>query len=58
MYDQLVLMISIMLTIYAEVEIPMASNRRPVVDKILVASNLESITVSCDVEVFYFTLVF
>jgi hypothetical protein len=28
------------LKIYAEVEIPVASNRRPVVDKTLVASNL------------------
>ena len=41
---------------YAEVEIPVASNLRPIVDKILVASNLESITVSSDVNMFYFTL--
>ncbi len=42
---------------YAEVELPVASNRRPVVDKTLVASNLESITVTSDVGVCYFTLV-
>jgi len=40
------------LEIYAEVEIPVASNWRPVVDKTLVASNLESITVIRDVDVF------
>jgi len=34
-----------------------ASNRRPVVDKTLVASNLVSIKVSSDIDVFYFTLV-
>jgi len=43
--------------IYAEVEIPVASNRSPVADKTLVASNLESITVTSDVDMFYFTLV-
>jgi len=40
--------------IYAEVEIPMASNLRPLSDKILVTSNLWSISVSSDVNVFYF----
>jgi len=44
--------------IYAEVEIPVASNLRPLVDKTIVASNLESITVSSDVDMFYFTLGF
>jgi len=45
-----------LLIIYAEVEIPVASNLRLVVDKTFLASNLESITVSSDVDVFYFTL--
>ncbi len=45
-----------LLIMYAEVEIPVASNMRLVVDKTLLASNLESITVSSDVDVFYFTL--
>jgi len=34
----------------------MASNLRTLVHKTLVASNLESITVASDVDVFYFTL--
>ncbi len=42
--------------IHAEAEILVASNWRPVVDKTLVASNLESIMVISDVDVFYFTL--
>ncbi len=41
---------------YAEVEISVASNQRPVSDKTLVASNLDSITVSSEVDMFYFTL--
>ncbi len=41
-------------TIYAEFEIPVASNQRPLVDKTLVASDLMLITVSSDV--LYFTL--
>jgi hypothetical protein len=41
----------------AEVEIPVASNQRPVIYKTLVSSNLESITVTSNVDVFYFTLV-
>ncbi len=41
--------------IYAEVEIPMASDRSLLVDKTLVAINLELITVSSDIDVFYFT---
>jgi hypothetical protein len=46
------------LIIYAEVEILVVSNWRPIVDKKnLVASNLELITVTSDVNVFYFTLV-
>jgi len=40
--------------IHAEVEIPMAPNLRPLSDKILVTSNLWSISVSSDVDVFYF----
>ncbi len=43
--------------IYAEVKIPMASNLRLVLDKTLVASNLGSILVSSNVNVFYFKLV-
>jgi hypothetical protein len=39
---------------YAEVEILVASNRRPVVDKTLIASNLESITVSSNIGVLLF----
>jgi hypothetical protein len=39
---------------YAEVEIPVASNRRLVGDKTFVASNLESIPVTSNVDVFYF----
>ncbi len=42
---------------YAEVEIPVASNLRPLCDKTLVTFNLVSITVSSDVDVYYFTLV-
>jgi hypothetical protein len=38
------------------VEIPVASNLRPQVDKALAASNLMSITVSSYVNVCYFTL--
>jgi hypothetical protein len=45
-----------MAAIYAEVEIPVASNLRLLVDKTLVASNLESVMVSNDIDVFYFTL--
>ncbi len=44
------------MVIYAEVEIPVASERRPLVDKTLVACNLESIMMSGDIDVFYFTL--
>jgi len=40
--------------IYAEVEIPMASNLRPLNNKTLIASNLWSITMSSNVDVFYF----
>ncbi len=47
---------SLQLLIYAEVEIPVALNLRPLVGKTLVASNLVSITVSSNVDVFYFTL--
>ncbi len=43
--------------IYTEVEIPVASNQRPVVEKTLIVSNLESIEVTSNVDVFYFTLV-
>jgi hypothetical protein len=43
-----------LIEIYAEVEIPMASNLRPLNDKTLVTSNLWSISVSSDVDVFYF----
>ncbi len=43
---------------YAEVEIPVTSNWRPVVDKTLVASNLKSIMVTSHVDVFNFTLVY
>jgi len=43
--------------IYAEVEIPVASNLRSLVDKTLV-DNLELIKVSSDVGMFYFTLGF
>ncbi len=43
-------------SINAEVEILTASNLRPLVDKTLVSSNLRSITVSSDVDVYYFTL--
>jgi hypothetical protein len=43
-------------TIYAEVEIPVASNLGPVSDKTLVASNLRLILVTSNVDVFYFTL--
>jgi len=39
---------------YAEVEIPMASNLRPLSDKTFVTSNLWLISVSRDVDVFYF----
>jgi len=42
--------------IYAEVEIRVASNWRPEVDQTLAASYLWSITVTSNVEVFYFTL--
>ncbi len=45
-----------MIDIHAEVKIPVALNLRPVVDKTLVASNLESIKVTSDVDVFYFRL--
>jgi len=45
------------INIYAEVEIPVASHLRPVVGKTLEASNLESIMVSSDINVFCFTLV-
>ena len=44
----------IMAEIYAEVEIPVASNLRLLVDKMLVASNLLSIKVSSDVDLYYF----
>jgi len=47
---------SLQLLIYAEVEIPVALNLRPLVGKTLVASNLVLITVSSNVDVFYFTL--
>jgi len=40
--------------IYAEVEIPMASNLRLLSNKTLVSSNLCTISVSSDVDVFYF----
>ncbi len=43
--------------IYAEVEIVVASNQKALVDKTLVVSNLELITVTSNVNVFYFTLV-
>ncbi len=43
--------------IFSEVEIPLASNWRPVGDETLVASNLGSVTVTSVVNVFYFTLV-
>ncbi len=43
--------------IYAEVEILVASNQRALVDKTLLVSNLESITVTSDVNMLYFTLV-
>ena len=39
---------------YAEVEIPMTSNLRPLSDKTFVSSNLCMILVSSDVDVFYF----
>jgi len=39
---------------HAEVEILMASNLRPLSDKTLVSSNLWMISVSSDVDVFYF----
>ncbi len=39
---------------YEEVEIPMASNLRPLSDKTLVSSNLWTISVSSNVDVFYF----
>jgi hypothetical protein len=39
-------------TTHAEVEIPVASNWRPIVDKTLVTSNLESIMVTSDVDMF------
>jgi hypothetical protein len=41
---------------YAEVEILVASNWRPLVYKILIASNLMLITVSSNVDLFYFIL--
>jgi hypothetical protein len=44
------------LGIYAEVEIPVASNLRLLSNKSLVTFNLMSITVSSDNEVYYFTL--
>ncbi len=39
---------------YAEVEIPVASNLRPLCDKTFVTSNQWSISVTSDVDVFYF----
>jgi len=40
--------------IYAEVEIPKDLNLRPLVDKTLIASKLELIMLSSDVDVFSF----
>ncbi len=42
--------------IHAEVEIPVASNLRPLCDKTFVASDQWSISVSSDIDVFYFYL--
>ena len=42
--------------IYAEVEIPVASDLWPLSDKTLVTFNLVSITVSSDNDVYYFML--
>jgi hypothetical protein len=42
--------------IYAEVEIPVAPNLRPLCDKTLLTFNLLSITVSSDNDVYYFIL--
>ncbi len=46
----------IRIVIHAEVEIPVASNWRPVSDKTLIDSILVLITVSSNVSVFYSTL--